>query len=362
MNIWSWILEFQQRARAEGDVERAALLDDFQSALETKDTDPDRTLSLLEQSRAKAKVLDEPKWMLFFDHWILQTQLFFRRDYRNLLDHAVKASMEACKSVHRDLPQRVCIHEDLIHAYVGIDPVGYADRIAKALDFMKGEAHPHAECQHCILGCRASFESEMGRFDASREIGEEKLRKALDEGSDHHSANAYSHLADLAVKRQDWEAALELAKQMESRAQRSDRDAVQSQALVYQALALRKLGREEEALVRYGRAVARIKRLAIPSNEIYATIAHFYESAGDDAKALRFREKQFKVHGNRGRLLHDFRNLKERCRLLARLGRLQESDVAEARAAAAKLRHAEKYLAELDEALSNPNPQAQGRA
>ncbi|MFO0863827.1 MAG: hypothetical protein U0744_04075 [Gemmataceae bacterium] len=163
-----------------GDVDRATLLDDFKGCGSKRRTPTLITLSLLEQARAKAKLLDEGKWVLFFDHWILQTQLFFRRDYRNLLDQAVKASIEACKPGHRDLPQRVCIHEDLIHAYVGIDPVGYADRIAAALDFMKGEAHPKAECQHCILGCRASFESEMGRYDASREIGEEKLRKALD--------------------------------------------------------------------------------------------------------------------------------------------------------------------------------------
>lgn len=355
MNIWSWIHEFYRKAEAEGDADRTGLVQLFDSALESKETDPDRTLAMLEQGKAQAKGLKEPRWVLFFEHWILQTQLFFRRDYRPVLDLAVKASLEACKPAYRDFPQRVCIHEDLIHGYVGIDPEGYADKIVAALEFMKGEADPKAECQHCILGCQSSFEAELERYDAARAIAEIKLKKALDERSDHHAASACSRLAELAIRRRDWDAALAMAKETQQRARATRRDSVEAVGLVYEAVALRALGREPEALKRYARGVRKIKRLAIPSNDIYETIAWFYEMGGDDAKALRFRDKQFKVHGRRGQLLSDFRILKERCRLLHRLGRLEPADLETARDAARKLRFAEKHLAELE---SFAQPQA----
>ena len=97
MSLWDWIKAFNNEAAANGDRDRLRLMSLFDNAWQFKKTDPDVTLGLLAEGKALAQQLGEPWWVLFFDHWRLQALLHFKYDYREVMDIAVQATLEARK-------------------------------------------------------------------------------------------------------------------------------------------------------------------------------------------------------------------------------------------------------------------------
>src|SRR5437879_1371776 len=116
MSVWQWVDEFRREATAKGDAERLRLLSLPSSAQMRIEADPERALDLLRDARSLAVQLDEPWWVLLIDHWRLQVQLHYTFDFRDVLDLAVRATLEARKPECARLPQRVCLHEDLVFA------------------------------------------------------------------------------------------------------------------------------------------------------------------------------------------------------------------------------------------------------
>lgn len=345
MSVWNWIHAFMQRVQ--DDPDRQELYFRFSEALDCREADPGRTLAMLEEGRGAARELDEPWWDLFFEHWILQTLLFYSHDYTRVVDRAVKATLDMVKPAFRDFPQRVCLHEDLIYSYVGIDPEGFAPKIEQALEYMKREVHPSLECNHCLLGCRTVFELNRENFDAAQASAEKELDLAEKKSSNHYAGEALRTLCQLALRRRDYATLLELAQEGEKRIEPLAREGMTAEFLVYQTIAWTTMEEPKKAQRCYGRAIPKIKGLAVPTEELYEALIAYQDTLGDRDKALRFRDKQFQVHGNRGKLLSDARMLRERCGQLAQLGRLTEADVEQARTAMRKLRHPEPHLQRL---------------
>src|SRR5437764_6311824 len=157
MSVWNWIHEFADRAEEEGDEERVRLWELQQQAFIHGKNNPEMMLAALDEGRALAQQLNEPWWVLHFDHWRLQCLMHYQLDYRPVLDIAVRAALEARKPAYAHLPQRICLHEDLIYGYLGIDPLGNAAAIEKALDFMAREVSDDLECRYCVQNCRTEF-------------------------------------------------------------------------------------------------------------------------------------------------------------------------------------------------------------
>lgn len=345
MSVWNWIHAFMKRV--EDDPERQDLYFRFSDALECREADPGRTIAMFEEGRHIARDLDEPWWDLFYEHWILQTLLFYSHDYTRVVDRAVKATLEMTKPPFRDFPQRVCLHEDLIYSYVGIDPEGYAPKIEQALEYMKREVHPNLECNHCLLGCRTTFELNREKFDVAQASAERELDLAEQKASDHYAGEALRTLCQLALHRKDYATMLELAQEGEKRIARLEREGQTAEFLMYQTVGWTAMEETRNAQRCYGKAIPKIKGLAVPNEELYETLIAYQEALGDREKALRFRDRQWQIHGNRGKLLTDVRILRQRCRQLKELGRLAEADVEQAKAAIRKLRHPEPHLQRL---------------
>jgi hypothetical protein len=82
---------------------------------------------------------------------------------------------------------------------------------------------------------------------------------------------------------------------------------------------------------------------------VHDALAAYHEAAGDLEAALAVRELELKAVAGRGTWLGECRCRLKRCRVLARLDRLEDCELAATRAALAHLRSPEKYLADLDE-------------
>jgi hypothetical protein len=349
MSVWDWVHEFTEDALRAGDAARARLLDYFRASREYRETDTDRALDILQAGRREAQRLGEGRWVLFFDHWRLQMLLHQKKDHTGSLDLAVASALEARKPTFADLPQRICLQEDLISAYIGIDPLGHADLIGQALDFMGQEITPDLQCRFCLVGARAEFEVACGRYDEARASGLRLFALADDEGVAHYAATAASLLCHVAFRTGDFASLGDWAEAGEEAARQSDRQEVLCECLMWQALVARR--EKDEARARRLGALARTRlgRLSVPPGEPYFdALCAFHEAGGDLESALKGREEELGHVADKGRLDQVCRARVERCRLLAGLGRLTAGDLEEARAAAGKLRQPQRYLAVLD--------------
>src|SRR5262249_45340154 len=108
---------------------------------------------------------------------------------------------------------------------------------------------------------------------------------------------------------------------------------------------------DDNAARRYQRRAARLTaRLCMPPPEGYfEALGAFYEQGGDLEGALRLRDGELKTIGDRGRQAYECAVRTERCRLLGLLGRLAADDLADARAAAGRLRDPAPCLAALEQ-------------
>jgi hypothetical protein len=353
MSVWDWIVEFNNKAEADGDRDRLRLLQIYENAAKFAKTDPDVMLGLLAEGKALARQLDEPWWVLFFDHWRLQALLHFKYDYREVMDIAVQATLEARKPQYAELPQRVCLHEDLIYAYVGTDPEGHAEPIGQALDYMQQHVGPDLDCRYCVQGCCTQFALQRGRLDEAQAAALKMLDMTGEERSpataDHYALDAYADLCAIAFQAGDWDALKEWAAAGEETARRRDKQLELAKFLAWRALLERRDGNEPAARRLIRAATARASRLkAVPGESYYDALAAYHEQGGETGAALTVRDQELKAIAGKGRHTHEARCRLKRCRLLAQMGLPLADDLRAAREVALKLRHPEKYVEEID--------------
>lgn len=347
MSVWTWVIDYQQEVLADPNPDRSRMAALYQEALDHQESDPDLALRLLSEGRRLAQTLDEPRWVLFYEHWTLQVLLFHADDYRRVRDLAVRSTLEASKPQHADLPQRICLHEDLIYAHVGIDPVGFADDIEKALAYMGKEITDDLECRNCLQGCRTIFEFGRGDLDAAERSGLMELEIADAYGRDHYIAEACNHLCRVAAARADFEALDRWADLGTATARAAGREREMADFRMWQAVALRGLGEEEEAQRSYRRARSRMKNLAQPSDAFVDGRRLYHEMAEDLETALRVVEREIHRLEGRGRFHRLARLHLERCRLHRDLASATPQHFQAARAAIEMLRRPEAERAEL---------------
>jgi hypothetical protein len=347
ISVWDWVYEFQDKMYESGDTERMRLWRLFTISPTPLGSDPDRALALFEEGRALARQLGEPWWAMFFEHWRLQVLLHFKGDYRAALQSAVPVAVEARKQRYVQLPQRLCIHEDLITAYVGIDPIGHAERIRHALNYMEEEVSPDLECYKCLQELRTAFELAQEHLDAAEAAAMQNLATSQDEP--HYLSQAYANLCRIAHRRGDNEALRRWAEVGESTARMAMKPREAVECLAWQALARRREGDEAAATRLYRRAKAGAARLGSPPEEhYYEALATYHHHGGRPDLALKIRERQIKELLGKGQTAVECECRLALCRLLSELGRPVDAAVDAARSVAQDLIDPTPVLAELD--------------
>src|SRR5205823_5605268 len=85
-----------------------------------------------------AQLLSEPWWVLFFDHWKVEALIYYKEDYRAVIDLAVQATLELRKPGFEQYPLRFGVYCNLVAAYLCVDPRGHAGAIREALGYLSG--------------------------------------------------------------------------------------------------------------------------------------------------------------------------------------------------------------------------------
>jgi hypothetical protein len=353
MRPWDWFDAWEVEALRRSDAKRARLARLHHEAYDHREKAPDRALGLIAEGRALAEALREPWWALYYDHYRVHALLHFKQDYRDVLDLAVRNTLEVRKHAYAEFPRRLLIHDDLVSAYTGIDPAGYAGPIREALAYLDREAPATGEDRYMLLGGQRQFAVELGDLGTAEAAVRRTLELAdadEDQGMARHFAVfTYAGLAEIAWRRGDWEVLAEAAAACEEVARQVGHQVEQAGALMWQALAARHGGDEGRAGRLYRQSAARMARLRMPPDASYFDAeCAFHELAGQLDRALRVREVELATVGGKGRLAYECQGHIKLCRLKARLGRLTDADLTAARAAARRLRLPAAPLAELE--------------
>lgn len=337
-SVWNWV----QEQRANGTPEQQELAGRFADAMELHNVDNARCLAVLSECRALAERYNEPWWTMLCDHWRLQTMIFETRELDAAMDLAVRCAVETRKEKYRGFPQRVCLHEDLIHTYQKKDPIGYEAEIRDAIRYMENEVAEGAECRHCILGLRASLESELGNYQEAYATTMEAAGLADSERSTHYLSGALTDLCSILHRGiaelspdayqsiQGWsEGADQMIQQQERWGGPKPRK--RAEVAMWQALALLGLGQTEEAKRRFQSALSFAAQTdALPAEGFFQAAIAYHELAGEPEKALAVIERQAAALADKGEVWAETRAAWERCRLRHAMGTLAEEDVSRA--------------------------------
>ncbi len=349
MRLTDWIRDYRADARARNDVEALRMLSLYDAGLGFKETDPKKGLALLGEARDLAVRLGQRWFALQMDHWRLQILLHYLGDIPAARDLAVQATLEVRKPEFEQFPQRVCLHEDLIYAYLYSDPEGYSDLIGQTLDYMQAQAGEGLECRHCMQACRTEWRLYCGRIDEAEQSARRALEMADKERSQHHAAGAHAKLCTIAHRQGDWEALRGHAEAGEEAARNAGQVGMTAEFLLWRAVAAQRAGDEVAAPRLMRQAVSRAARLqSTRSYSFYNALCAFHRHGSDLNAALAVRARELAGLAGKGQLLDECRSRIDRCRLLRQMGRPLADDLTAAREAAKKLRDPTSYLAELD--------------
>ncbi len=359
MNVWDWIREYRAEALRAGDAQRVRLTEFHPRAYECRETDPDRALALYAEGRCLAQKLNEPCWVLFFDHWRLTMLIWFKRDYGPVLDLAVRNTLEARKPLYDPLNLRTTVQRTLICVYQMTDLFGYAGQIREGLDALEEQITLHGEEKYLIQSNRISFAYATEEYERAREACLQTLRWADADGklydAVHHSVYAYRMLCLIAWKREDWEALANWSAVGADVVRRSRHRMEEVEFRLWQALLVLQGGDGAQARRQFRQAVARAGRLGTPPSGIYfEAVCAFHGQAGEWAKVLTVRQRELDLVGRLGHLDEEVRCRIKICRVLAELGKPGGGAAGGARRAAARLRAPQKYLDELAEIVREP--------
>lgn len=349
MSVWDWVRDFRHNAEARGDAERLRMLSLYDNAIDCHKTDPHKGLEWLAQARATAERLGERWWVLHLDHWRLQYLLHDLLEARAALELAVRATLEARKPEYAALPQRVCLHEDLIYAYIFTDPAGHGELVGGALEYMRGEVGDDLECRYCVQNCATEWRLRCGRLDEAEGSARRALQMADADRNrytaEHHAVAAYADLCEIAFGREDWGALAGHVEAGEELVRRRENPRKLAEFLMWRALLARRAGDEEAAKRLMRQAVARTARVrSLPFFGYYDALCAYHELGGDLRNALRVRAHELDTIAGKGRLYHECRTRVARCRLLARMGLPLGDDLTAAREAANRLRDPAPHL------------------
>jgi hypothetical protein len=151
MNVWDWVNDFEAQALAQGDKQRLRLVQLHPEAYSQRHSDPDRMLALCEEGQRLARTLREPWWVLFFEHWAIETLIYYKEDYRTLLDRVVRTTLESRKPVNEQHPLRFHIYCNFVAAYLCIDPRGYGEKVREALAYLESIVPLEGESKFLLL-------------------------------------------------------------------------------------------------------------------------------------------------------------------------------------------------------------------
>lgn len=179
-----------------------ALYFQYQSAMELRESDPDEALRRLNQVRDEAIDKQNDEWRLVAEHWRTQIYMNWKKDFITANRLAVETAVEARQEKYKQYQEYVCVHNDLLLVYKGIDPVGYSKEIKDAIDLTIGLTTPDMSCHFCMLRDIIAYHIHIGEEEIAREKNDQFF--ALTQNQPHYRLQSLDHFCYFMFNSQSW--------------------------------------------------------------------------------------------------------------------------------------------------------------
>ncbi len=325
----------------------------YQQATWQREDNPQAALMLYRQARELARRGgQQPQEALRIDYTIGQIYLYDLLDFGKGLEVAVETALEARKPHYDDRELRFLIEDNLMCAYMGIDPHGYAPLIAEAIEQMKQPMPPTLDGITTVQWALARFALVMERWEeAEREI---QRYLAMSQSIWHDTTLALALLGQLMLEQKRWVELLICAERGLTFMIYPIYSASAAELLAAAALTQHHLGQPEAAALSAQRAVRRAaaSRRSVDS-PYYDALCAYHENSGDPATALDLRRTQVAGMASKGQLYWEARARLALIRLLKLTGQPVADEAAQARSIIRKLRQPDRLLNTLSDLTSH---------
>jgi hypothetical protein len=358
MSHKDWFLEFSRKAIEDNDPERKRLLRFYHEGFALREKDPEQAFQLFNQGRHLAQQLNEPWMVMFFDEWRGTALLHFKRDFRNVLELAVQAALDVRKPQYAGFPEKFGIYDNLIAAYIGIDPLGYEPAILQALDYLETEVPDEPDSQrYLLIARRRILNLELDRVDVAYDfcLREQVLADRDRERSraDHFSVFLYCALCQIAHQKGRWDDLEGWSETGDDITRRVGHQVELSELLAWRAVSALRRGETDRALRLSRSATSRQKAQKMPPTRgFYDALCTYHEILGEVPKMLDIRERELNDVSGWGRFHCETRCRTHRLELLKRLGKPMDDELSAARDSARRLRIPEPYLKRIEAIVS----------
>lgn len=345
-----WLIMDLIEADKPGNEALKSMVDCYRDGSKLMQDEPETAIMHFKNGRDQAVELDKARWVLLYDHWTIQTLMFYMQDYNTALELSVKATIDARKPELAACPTRVCVHEDLISAYMGRDPIGYTEQIEDAIQYMEEEVDKNSNCHFCLRGRRISFELVHKRVDNAYDEAMQLFSSTTEKT--HYHIHAISDLIYIAYLRKDYPEILRLARLGEPLAFEKDRREFIIAFKAWEVLALYQCGDAHHEiflmnLYDYSQSMSRIT-----SDAYYDALCAYYEAKGNLDTALQMRDKQVALKAGGGQYYYEYHARLEQCRLRKKLGMDTDDALAELHQVVDAFTKPEQFLAEIETVMN----------
>ena len=318
----------------------------FQKAMEQRESDPDESIRLLTKVREDAIERNNFEWRLIADHWRTQVYINWKKDYNTASRLAVEAAVESRQPEYHEFREYICVQNDLLLVYKGIDPVGYADEIKEALDLTINMTTPDMACHFCLNRGLIDYHKYIGEDENAREQCAKFYAMTYQEP--HYRIQAYEQMTEFAYDDKTWEDLLSLAQQGALLAGEEEDESSWIDLKSYEMIELYHLGRVDEAQKAHDLIQYRVSTLKmVQGYTYYSLMSAYHEAQGNFDSALSIIDDYLVTLKDTGRPYWQCKAQLERIRLQKLLGQDYETDVTEFKSLTAKLKAPAQFDARL---------------
>jgi len=353
MTIWEWMRDYEEHAARAGDTEALRMCALHAEAYTLRQDDPARMRELLDEGRRIALGRREPWWAAFFTHWQVETLIYYLDDYREVIERAVKLTLEVRKPAFDGFPLRFGVWCNLVAAYLCVDPRGYAGAIREALEYLRTVTPESGGDSYLLQARRHWFAYELADYDEAERLAREELAMCSRDGdrhlAEHHEVDTHKALCWVAFRRDDTATLATHAQAGDDLARRLGYRYEQALFLLWGAVCARGAGDERAARRLHRQGQSTMERLGQPPGESYFdAVAKLHEQAGEAEAEWAVRERELAMTRGKGQFAYETTVRIKRVRLLRRLGLPVAEEEVSAREAAAQLREPAWYLDEVE--------------
>lgn len=318
----------------------------YQKAMELRESDPDETIRLLTKIREQAIERKDYEWRLVADHWQTQVYINWKKDYNAANRLAVEAAIESRQKQYREFREYICVQNDLLLVYKGIDPVGYADEIKEAIDLTINMTTPDMPCHYCLNRGLIDYYKFIGNDESAREQTAKFFAMTYQEP--HYRIQAYEQMAYFAYQDDSWNDLLSLAQQGATLAGEQEDESAWIGFKSYEMIAFYQLARIDDAQKAHDLVNYRVSTLKMVQGYTYFTLMSKYQEIQSNLHAaLQIIDDYILTLQNTGRPYWECKAYLERIRLLKTLGEDYRADVEKFRQIADTLKASSQFDSQL---------------